>query len=312
MIFAKIHSITAFFIPFIKPIKSENYMRIYNSKNNNMLKQIVKIHSKKNLIINCNCFFKTQKLKPLIIFTHGFKGFKDWGGFPYLMEKISSEEFGAVSYNFSHNGVSEKNPVEFTRLDLFSQNTFSLELNELSDVINFFSDNADDFMIDKNRMALIGHSRGGGISILSAADDKRIKCLVTLSSVSGFDRYSDKLKLEWKKKGYIESENTRTKQLMRLNVSLLEDLENNKDTLNIISAASRLKIPALFIHGKEDLAVKYHEAEEIFESTDKQNKELFFIENTGHTFGVIHPFAGTTPAFDIVIEKIIGFLKKYL
>ncbi len=262
--------------------------------------------------INCSYYFSKNSIKPLVIFTHGFKGFKDWGGFPYLMEKLSEAGYGAASFNFTHNGVSEDNPVEFSRLDLFAENTFSMELNELDFVIKYFFENADELKIDKKRISLIGHSRGGGISILKASSDDRIKCLVTLSSVSTFDRYSDKLKREWKQKGYIESENTRTKQLMRLNASLLEDLEKNKDSLDIISAASRLNIPSLFIHGKEDLAVKYSEAEEIFGGTNKNNKELFLVENTGHTFGVVHPFAGTTNAFETVIEKVLGFLGKNL
>ena len=38
---------------------------------------------------------------PLIIFLHGFKGFKDWGGFPYLLEKISEKGFITVAFNFS-------------------------------------------------------------------------------------------------------------------------------------------------------------------------------------------------------------------
>ena len=272
----------------------------------------LKVPINEDFSINCSYYYSKNSLKPLVIFIHGFKGFKDWGGFPYLMGKISEAGYGALSFNFTHNGVSEINPVEFTRLDLFAENTISMELNELNYVINYFYENANELKIDNGRIALIGHSRGGGISILKASSDNRIKCLVTLSSVSTFDRYSDKLKREWKSKGFIESENTRTKQLMRLNASLLEDLENNKDSLNIISAASHLKIPSLFIHGKEDMAVKYSEAKEIFGSTNKHNKELLLIENTGHTFGVVHPFAGTTPAFETVIEKLLGFLGKYL
>ena len=40
---------------------------------------------------------------PLVILCHGFKGFKDWGCFPYLMEKIAAEGNYAVSFNFSYS-----------------------------------------------------------------------------------------------------------------------------------------------------------------------------------------------------------------
>ncbi len=54
----------------------------------------------------------------------------------------------------------------------------------------------------------------------------------------------------------------------------------------------------LIIHGKEDLAVKSASAEELYENSGKENTELYIIENTGHTFGTVQPFAGTTKAFE--------------
>jgi dienelactone hydrolase len=139
--------------------------------------------------------------QPLLIFSHGFKGFKDWGGFPYMMKKISSNGYNAVSFNFSYNGTDEKHPAEFSRLDLFAQNTFSRELDDLQAVLDYFYNSAEQFNIDRNRIALIGHSRGGGISIIKAGEDNRVKALITLSSVSYFDRYSEEHKRKWKDSG---------------------------------------------------------------------------------------------------------------
>jgi esterase/lipase len=250
--------------------------------------------------------------KALVIFVHGFKGFKNWGGFPYLLTQISHAGFTAAAFNFSHNGVSNDKPEEFTRLDLFEKNTFSMELSELGIIIDHFYENAADYNIDKKRIALIGHSRGGGISILKASADERITCLVTLASVSNFDRYTDNLKIKWRIRGFIETENSRTKQIMKMNVSLLDDLENNKESLDICRAAEKIKIPSLIIHGKEDLSVRYTEAEQIYKHASRSPAELMIIENTGHTFGVIHPFSGTTPAFEKVILKVKEFLKVHL
>jgi pimeloyl-ACP methyl ester carboxylesterase len=95
-----------------------------------------------------------------------------------------------------------------------------------------------------------------------------------------------------------------------MNLELLEDFERNTDKLNIKKAASALKIPFLIIHGKEDISVKPSEAEELYAAAPGDKTRLEIIENTGHTFGVVHPFAGTTPQFELVIEKTIGFLKQ--
>jgi pimeloyl-ACP methyl ester carboxylesterase len=253
-----------------------------------------------------------NKAQPLIIFAHGFKGFKDWGGFPYMLEQISQEGYTAACFNFSHNGVSNENPEEFTRLDLFAKNTFTMEINELGYIIDYFYGNEKEFKIDKEKIALIGHSRGGGVSIIRASIDKRVKCLVTLSSVSHFDRYSEKLKTQWRERGFIEVENSRTKQMMKLDVMLLDDLEQNKEMLNVTKAVSNISIPFLIIHGKEDLAVRYTEAEKLYKNSNKQFTEFLLLNNTGHTFGVSHPFQGTTDAFGKVIDKVRSFLKTYL
>jgi dipeptidyl aminopeptidase/acylaminoacyl peptidase len=265
-------------------------------------------------IVSADCYnnIKTAQKRPLLVFSHGFKGFKDWGGFPYMMQALANNGYAAVNFNFSFNGVDNSHPGEFTRLDLFAKNTFSKELDDLKIVLDFFYDSADSYSIDRSKIALIGHSRGGGISIIKASEDERVKCLVTLSSVSHFDMYSDEHKKKWKEQGYFEVLNTRTNQMMRLNSTLLDDLEQNKSRLDIISAVKKLRIPYLIIHGKEDLSVRFSEAEDLYKNSNKKSTELFEIENTGHTFGTAHPFKGTTKAFETVIDKIIYFLNKNL
>jgi len=251
-------------------------------------------------------------LLPCIVFAHGFKGFKDWGGFPYMLEKLADAGYVAVSFNFSHNGVAADQPMDFTRLDLFAENTHSKELTDLHTIIDYIYSNAESYNIDKNRIALIGHSRGGAAVIIGASDDDRIKALVTLASVGDVNRYTPDQIKRWREKGYIEIPNTRTNQMMRMNSEFLDDIEQNSDRLNIEKAFSRLKIPALIVHGKEDLAVKYTDAEKLYAASDKSKTELYIIENTGHTFGIEHPFKGTTKAFDTVIEKMKEFLETNL
>ena len=48
--------------------------------------------------------------KPVIVFAHGFKGFKDWGHWELIAEKFALEGFCFIKFNFSHNGVSMSPP----------------------------------------------------------------------------------------------------------------------------------------------------------------------------------------------------------
>lgn len=244
---------------------------------------------------------------PVLIFCHGFKGFKDWGSFPYMLEKISNENIFTVSFNFSLNGTDnlKNNPIDFDRLDLFARNTFSRELDDLGCVIDFLFEVKDEYNFDIDRLVLAGHSRGGGIAILKTAEDKRIKKLIVLASVAEFNRYTDERKKRWKEEGYLEVLNTRTMQNMRMNYTLIEDLEKNYERLNIQKAMSKIKIPAVIIHGKQDMAVDYSDAETLYNLSDKSKTKLVLYENTGHTFGAEHPFKGTNANLENVIGDIV-------
>lgn len=265
-----------------------------------------------NLITDVRYIEPENEKKPLVIFCHGFKGFKDWGCFPYMMEKIADAGNLAVSFNFSYNGTGEdeKDQSDFTRLELFAKNTFSRELDDLGSVIDFFAKNENEFKYDPQNITLIGHSRGGGIAILKTAEDKRVKRLIVLASVCNFDRYSDVLKKKWKEVGYFEVMNSRTNQIMRMNYDLIEDIEKNKIRLDIQKAISEIDIPALIIHGIQDITVDYSNAEDLYSRSKKDKTELVLIENTGHTFGAVQPYAGTTKALEEAITLVLDFLGK--
>lgn len=247
---------------------------------------------------------------PLLIFAHGFKGFKNWGGFPFFCSKLTENGFAVLSFNFSHNGVSDELPMDFTRLDLFEKNTHSIELDDIKSVIVYSKILADKYPIDLQKIGLIGHSRGGGISVISAFENEQIKALCLLASVAKFDRYTEEQKKRWRENGFIEIPNTRTNQMMRLNKTLLEDIEQNSGRLDILNAVSKLYKPLLIIHGMEDLAVKYTDAEAIYNAADKDITCLYILENTGHTFGIEHPFKGSNKYFDEAIKLTVNFFKE--
>ncbi len=251
------------------------------------------------------------RLSPCLVFVHGFKGFKDWGFGPYIGNYFSSKGFIVLSFNFSHNGVGDS-LTEFDEPDRFAENTFSREMDELKQLIDayfagFFGGTSNE------RLGLLGHSRGGGISLLTAAQKPEVKAVAVWSSVSTFDRYSARQKEAWRKKGVFEVMNTRTKQKMKLNISLLDDLEENKkDKLNIKKAVRELRRPLLIVHGEQDLAVPVTEAEELNSLADQDLSELYIVPAAGHTFDIKHPFEGTNEKFESILEKTFQFFNQNL
>ena len=258
------------------------------------------------------------KKKPVIIFVHGFKGFKNWGPFPSVCEQIAASGFISIAFNFSHNGVGD-DLMNFTELDRFAENTFSRELDELSDVIGEISAlkniPIDPDEIHTDAIGLLGHSRGGSIAILGAPHHRMVRAVAAWVPVSYFNRYTDRQKAEWRKLGYAEILNARTGQMMRLNVTLLDDIEKHKERLDILNAAKVLtsqEKALLLIAGSEDLTVKAEESKAIYDSASKQLAELHIIPKTGHTFGTEHPYKGSTPALENAVGMTVNFFQKYL
>ncbi len=210
------------------------------------------------------------------IFVHGFKGFKDWGFVPYLGEHFANKGYFVITFNFSHNGIG-KNPTEFTELDKFAKNTISREVRELNEITDALIN--DFFGINfKGKICYICHSRGGAISIITASKRNDINCVALWSSISKLDRYTQHQKEVWRKNGYLEILNTRTNQVMKLNISFLEDIEkNSNDYLNIQKSVKNFKRPLLILHGNNDMTVQIKESELLYEWSDKSQTEFVKI-----------------------------------
>lgn len=254
---------------------------------------------------------------PVILFLHGFKGFKDWGPFPDACEELALAGFGVVAMNFSMNGIGE-NKTEFTETENFANQTFSQDLDDIGSVIKALqygeidSEHAN-FNIDK--IGLVGHSRGGHSAITAAVEYDSIQCLVTWAAVADYkSRWTDEMVNDWKDKGYTEILNTRTGQKMKLNKVVYEDFIQNEEKLNAIKRVKKLNIPTLFIHGRNDESVAYTHSEKLYIACTAKEKELRLISNTGHTFGAAHPFnAAEFPApFKEVLSWTEGWFLEYL
>jgi len=53
-----------------------------------------------------DAFYKNDaRKKPVVIFSHGYRGFKDWGPFNLIAEQFAEGGLVFVKFNFSHNGT---------------------------------------------------------------------------------------------------------------------------------------------------------------------------------------------------------------
>lgn len=265
---------------------------------------------KKPILID-SFYSEVKTNQPIVIFCHGYKGFKDWGAWHLMAESIAKAGICFIKFNFSHNGGTMENPIDFPDLEAFGNNNYSKELDDLNDVIdwteNYFETNLH---VDTNQICLMGHSRGGGIAILKASEDKRITKLITLASVSDFERRTATIGdlKEWKEEGVKYVLNGRTKQQMPHYYQFYEDFKTNEKRLHIESATKRLEIPMLIIHGDKDTSVSINEAEALQQW--KPYSQLKIIEGADHVFNTKHPWESPelSPELKPVVKSIINFM----
>src|SRR3954470_13329220 len=160
--------------------------------------------------------------RPAVVILHGFKGFKDWGMFPPLAERLARAGFTAVSPNFSGSGVDDSG--DFSRPELFGHNTFTAELQDTQSVLDALW-RGELGVPGPSSVGLLGHSRGGGISVLQTARDPRVNALVTWASISTVQRWSSSERATWRLAAKSEVRNARTGQVLPLYTDVLDDIE---------------------------------------------------------------------------------------
>lgn len=253
--------------------------------------------------------------KTVVIYVHGFNGFKDWGNMDMVAKQFAAEHFLFVKTNLSHNGTTQEQPEVFNDLEAYAANNYSKELFDVGCIIDWVSDPAHPLAseIDTSKLVLLGHSLGGGIAILKAAHDKRIKSLITWASVgeckTPWGSWDENKLQEWKEKGRIFIENKRTKQQMPLDYQLVEDYQQNQSVLDIENAFKKMKIPMLLCHGTQDEAVPYS----VFQQFQQWRPDAGYLKvDSDHVFGRRHPFPDKIlpqPCLEVIAGNI-EFLKK--
>ena len=233
-----------------------------------------------------------------VVVCHGFKGFKDWGFFPYLSDRLAADTGATVvSFNFSGSGIGP-DLENFTDLDGFSHNTFSLELDDLKLVLDALQAGRlrDVTFEPPARVGLIGHSRGAAAAILVGSVRPEVSGIVTWGGIASVFRYESWFADQLGDGDLMYVTNARTGQELPIRRDVLTDMRRNASRLDMIAAAGSLQVPLLIVHGSEDEAVPLSEASRLSEAANTARLEV--IQGASHTMDAAHPFPGTNPSLE--------------
>lgn len=198
--------------------------------------------------------------------------------------------------------------MHFADLEAFGNNNFSKELFDLNVVIEFANQHFNGTL----PVFLLGHSRGGGISLLAASENMLVEKVAVWGSVNEFGKFWKNNEMtRLRQDGVIYIPNARTNQQMPIYKQLYDNYEANKNRLHIPSRVKSLRKPLLIVHGNQDETVPVQSAHEL--KAWKPDAEMYIIPNANHTFGSKHPFSENLlpEHFNMALQKSIAFFLQH-
>jgi dipeptidyl aminopeptidase/acylaminoacyl peptidase len=269
------------------------------------------IEGSKELPITLDVTFNPDgRNMPVVIFCHGFKGFKDWGPWNLVAKVMAEAGFFFIKMNFSHNGVAASDLTDITDGEAFGANNFTTELNDLGNLMDWLVTDNEEYRhyIDTKNVNLIGHSRGAITVLLKTLEDDRVQRVMTWAGAFNIQKF---VSLEedalWRERGFTTVTNGRTKEEYRIGYQLKQDYIDNVERLNLQAVIKNLDQPLLLVHGDNDEVAPISNSEKIGMAI---KHALFLALEGNHTFGGSHPWTDDVLPEDLqdVVNETIEFI----
>jgi len=250
------------------------------------------------------------------ILSHGFRGYKDWGFLPLLALHLAEAGISAVTFNFSGSGIADRDGA-FAEPERYRASTYGEQLTDLGLVVEWAierlrPERASSVSMDDPRIGLVGHSRGGAISILHARSDPRVRCVAALASPARIGVWPESYFEAWKRGEPALTHDFRTGLRLPLGPELYRDLEAHRSRYDVFAAVESLRVPLLIVQGDRDRAVPLEEAKELASYAPAVSTELRVIEGAGHNFQAGDKIRRTPPQLSELLALVTAWMRRWL
>ncbi len=204
--------------------------------------------------------------KFVLVMAHGFMSNKNTTNFVKLTERLTKKGIATFRFDFFGHGDSD---------GLFKNITVSEAIDDILQAIAFVKSQGF------QKVGLLGSSFGGLASILAASKTKDLSFLTLKSPVSDYpaiekSRYSQAQLDKWERTGYIDYIDNG--KHLKLNYSFISDMNNH----NAYTAAKKITIPTMIVHGNKDEQVPYSQSQKLVKNLS--NGVLVTIDGADHRY----------------------------
>jgi pimeloyl-ACP methyl ester carboxylesterase len=214
--------------------------------------------------------------KDVVVISHGVTSQRDRPWAIDLSAALTAAEIAVVQFSFSGNGASEGR---------FEDATPTKEVEDLGRIVDAFPG---------FRVACVGHSMGGAVSLLRAGRDPRIVALVSLA---GIVHVQDFMQRHF---GHLSPGDAMLgKPACPWNRTLEEDARRLGSLTHV---ARDLRIPWLLVHGTADELVPLQDSIDA-RAAAFGRPELVTLEAADHRF---------TRAHEALIQAVVPWIGKHL
>lgn len=188
----------------------------------------------------------------IVVLLHGFGGYKEQAHLSKLAQELNHAGVAALRFDATGIGESDGEHPERFRLE-----TYRRDIDACLDAVVTYEG------VDPKSVGIWGHSLGGLLGVITAAEDTRVLsvCAVSPPHVAG-QGVSAKTALElWQEQGWIVKFNPHH-GMVRFPFSCMDGAAS----WNGIEAAGRLEVPLLVIAGNRDRVILDKESHQIAEA----------------------------------------------
>lgn len=246
-------------------------------------------HAEGDLVLHCDVHVPQGRSRGTLLIVHGFKGYKDYGMFPFLAQQAAEVGFTAIRFNLAHSGMT-RSIESFQRPDLFERDTWNRQVHDLETLVAAVRSGEVPGADPDAPIALFGHSRGGVASILMAGRGGAVDLVVSAAAPSEIQRTStlaEQQLQELEDSGVIETESARTGQVLRIGRAFLDEVDADPAAHDVPELAGRMRCPLVVIHGSEDPTVECAHAHVLAE---RAGTTACIVDGGNHVFNVANPF----------------------